>query len=69
MLLERLNEIINIKPTEKKTNHGLKKCYAFYEYNLSNHNVDSVVPAVTKSAGFTGMPARLAKPRLLHSKQ
>lgn len=52
-----------------KEPHRLKKCYALYEYDLSNHNVDSVTPAVTKSAGFTGMLASLAKPRLLHSKQ
>lgn len=68
MLLESLNEIINVKPTDKKP-HRLKKCYALCEYDLSYHNVDSVNPAVIKSAGFTGMKARLAKSRLLHSKQ
>lgn len=49
-----------------KKPHRLKKCYALCEYDLSNHNVDSVNPAVIKSAGFTGMLARLAKSRLLH---
>jgi len=67
-LLKRLNEIINVKPTDKKT-HRLKKCCALCEHDLSAHNVHNVIPAITKSARFTGMLARLAKPRLLHSKQ
>lgn len=46
-----------------------QKCSAVCEYYFYNHNTDSVIPAIPKSAGFTGMLARLAKPSLLHSKQ
>lgn len=67
MLLHRLSEIISLKTTWIA--HRLKKCSAVCEYYFYNHNTDSVIPAIPKSTGFTGMLARLAKPSLLHSKQ
>lgn len=48
--------------------HRLGKYLKYYVNDLSHHNIDNVIPAITKSVGFTGILARLTKSSLFHSK-
>lgn len=74
MLLERLNKIVSVNPANKQINQPTKprsaKMGILYVNMIFQTKIQHrVIPAVTKSAGFTGIPARFAKSRLLHSKQ
>lgn len=75
MLLEKLNKIINTNPAEgkkklkKKPEICIQICILYMNLIFQTTIQYRAIPAVIKSAGFTGIPARFAKSRLLHSKQ
>lgn len=58
------------KKTKTKQTQKCKTWYTLCEHDFSNNNtIQTVIPAVTKSAGFAGVLPRFAKSRLLHPKQ
>lgn len=76
MRYEGLNKTININPAEKKkkkqeTNKPRNAKIGILYVNMIFQTTKQyrVILAVSKSTGFTGIPARFAKSRLLHSKQ